>query len=147
MAIVNRILCPVDFSDQSRHALDQAVGLGRHYGAAITALYVLPPAVAPIATLESSAYTSYVYSPEELTLIGRHVRSFVEGQCGESSIETRVGQGYVVAEILDTAASVTADLIVVGTHGRGGFQRLFLGSVAERVLHESERPLLLTRPR
>jgi nucleotide-binding universal stress UspA family protein len=147
MAIINRILCPVDFSDQSRHALDEAVALGRHFQAPITALYVLPPPVPPIAALESSAYTAYIYSPEELTFIGGHVRAFVDGQRGETAIEVRVEQGYVVSEIVDAAARLTADLIVIGTHGRGGFQRLFLGSVAERVLASAACPVMTVPPR
>lgn len=146
MAMFNRILCPVDLSDHSRHALDEAVALARHYGAAVTVLYVIPLPVPPISTLESPAYMTYVYTPEDLEAIERGVRSFVEGEGAGTPIETQVVQGYAVGEILAMADSIGADLIVVGTHGRGGVQRLFLGSVAERVLARASCPVMTVPP-
>lgn len=147
MAIVSRILCPVDLSDQSRHALDEAVALGRHYGASVTVLYVIPPIVAAVPTLDSPAYPAYVYTQDELEAIEREVRKFVEGEQGGQPIEISVVQGYVVSEIVATATALRADLIVLGTHGRTGFQRLFLGSATERVLARATCPVMAVPPR
>jgi nucleotide-binding universal stress UspA family protein len=137
----------VDLSEHSRHALDEAVALGRHYGALVTVLYVIPPIVAAVPTLDSPAYPAYVYTPEELEAIELEVRRFVEGERGEQPIEISVTQGYVVAEIVATAAALRADLIVLGTHGRAGFQRLFLGSATERVLARATCPVMVVPPR
>ena len=146
MSIFNRILCPIDLSDHSRHALDYAIGMGRHYGAALTALYVIPPPVALVPTLDSPAYPGYVYTPEDLEAIDREVQKFVEAGRAGVGIESQVLQGYTVGTILDFAASAGSDLIVVGTHGRGGFQRLVLGSVAERVLARARCPVIAIPP-
>lgn len=147
MAVFNRILCPVDLSAHSRHALDEAVALGRHYAAPVTAIYIIPPVIPPIPSLDSPAYAAYVYTPEELDAIDQEVRRFVNAEQAEHPIETQVVQGYVVGEILATAVALKTDLIVLGTHGRSGFQRLLLGSVAERVLTRATCAVLAVPPR
>jgi universal stress protein E len=147
MALFNRILCPVDLSDQSRHALDYAAALGRHFGASLTALHVIPPVVPPITSIDLPAYPAYVYTPEDLEAIEHHVRSFVQPERADSAIDTQVAQGYVVGTILDIATEGASDLIVMGTHGRGGFLRLFLGSVAERVLAQAGCAVIAVPPR
>jgi nucleotide-binding universal stress UspA family protein len=146
MGLFNRILCPIDLSDHSRHALEYAVGIGRHYGASLTTLYVIPPPVPAVPTFDSPAYPGYVYTPEDLDAIEREVRNFVDSGHSGMSIESRVVQGFAVGQILDVAASMAADLIVVGTHGRGGFQRLVLGSVAERVIARVSLPVMAIPP-
>lgn len=145
MAVITRILCPVDLSDQSRHALDEAVALGRHYGAAVTALYVIPP-ISPVpATLE--APVAYVYTPEELDAIDAEVRAFVHAEEAGRAVEVSVVEGPVVGSILARAEALRADLIVIGTHGRSGVQRVILGSVAERVLAHATCPVMTVPPR
>ena len=61
--------------------------------------------------------------------------------------EVAIDVGPVVRRILERASNVAADLIVVGTHGRGGFARLALGSVAEKVLRKATCPVLTVPPR
>jgi len=146
VGIFSRILCPIDLSDHSRHALEYAVGMGRHYGAALTALYVIPPPAAAVPTLDCPAYAGYIYTSEDLETIDREVQLFVDAGRAGVPIESRVVQGFVVGQILDVAASIAADVIVVGTHGRGGFQRLVLGSVAERVLARASCPVMAIPP-
>lgn len=146
VGICNRILCPIDLSENSRRALDYAIGMARHYGASLTALYVIPPPVPLMPSLDSPAYPGYVYTPDDLAAIEQQVQTFVDaGQAG-LHVESRVVEGFVVGQILDVAAAQAADFIVVGTHGRGGFQRLVLGSVAERVLARSTCPVMAIPP-
>ena len=106
MGLFNRILCPIDLSDHSRHALEYAVGIGRHYGASLTTLYVIPPPVPAVPTFDSPAYPGYVYTPEDLDAIEREVRNFVDSGHSGMSIESRVVQGFAVGQILDVAASM-----------------------------------------
>ena len=61
-------------------------------------------------------------------------------------VEAVVRDGQAAAEIVDQAISMNADLLVIGTHGRSGFERLLLGSVAEKVLRKARCPVL-TVPR
>ena len=62
------------------------------------------------------------------------------------SVETLVESGYPVQHILARAAALPADLVVMGTHGRGGFERLVLGSVTEKVLRKAPCPVMAVPP-
>ena len=73
-------------------------------------------------------------------------RTKLEGLAADSGAECRVVEGAAAAEILDTARNESCDLIVIGTHGRGGVARLLLGSVAEAVLRHAPCPVLAIKP-
>ena len=137
MATIARILCPIDFSDFSRRALDYAVTLARWYGASVTALHVQPPAVqmagplAPLAPVEPVPL-----APGDLDALRQRVAAFVSPEAQDTiAIEPQAVEGDPAREILAEAESV--DVIVMGTHGRSGFERLMLGSVTERVLRRA----------
>ena len=144
MTTIRRILCPVDFSDCSRHALDHAVALARQHHAAVTALYVVPPVQTNYPAFGVGAYVPYVYTVDDLKQFQLAVERFVSG-VGYPVTAVSV-EAVVVGEILKRAAQLPADLIVMGTHGRSGFDRLLLGSVAERVLAKAPCPVLTIPP-
>jgi nucleotide-binding universal stress UspA family protein len=147
MTRVERILCPVDFSEGSRHAIDQAVALAHWYGAAVTALYVCPPlALAPY--IDSRVYPLGLGRPkEDLERLRRELEQFVQQEGGGPAVTTVVKEGLITGEILRYIESVRADLLVMGTHGRSGFERFMLGSVAESVLRQAPCPVLTVPPR
>ena len=145
MPAITRILCPVDFSDFSRHALDYAVALARQQQAHVTALYVVPPLQTTYPALGVGAYVPYVYSVDDLKQFQLSLQRFVS-HVGYPVTSVSV-EALVVDEILKRASELPADLIVMGTHGRSGFDRLFLGSVAERVLVKAPCPVLTIPPR
>ena len=144
MRAITQILCPVDFSDFSRHALDSAVAIARQQHAAVTALHVIPPPQTVYPAIGIAGFVPYVYSVEELQGFQKSLEQFV-APVGYPVTAVSV-EALVVDEILKRAADLHADLIVMGTHGRTGFDRLFLGSVAERVLVKAKCPVL-TIPR
>jgi nucleotide-binding universal stress UspA family protein len=144
---IRRILCPVDLSEFSHHALDQARALAKWYEADITVLHVsgVPPPVAPPAGIVEA------YPPLPLPdsqQVSEEVRRF----CGlDDALEAQRIRVVVVAgspapEIVKHAAALPADLLVMGTHGRSGFERLFLGSVTEKVLRSVRVPVLTVPP-
>src|SRR5688572_20892001 len=126
MAAIKRILCPVDFSEFSRHALDSAVAIARHEHAAVTALYVVPPPQAVYPPIGPAAYVPYDYTVEDLQEFQRTLERFVAA--ADYPVAAVAVEALVVDEILKRAADLAADLIVMGTHGRSGFDRLLLGS-------------------
>jgi nucleotide-binding universal stress UspA family protein len=144
MTAFTHILCPVDFSDFSRHALDHAVALARQHSARLTALYVVPPVQTTYPAIGLGAYVPYAYTIDDLKEFQRALERFV-ADVGYPVAAVSV-EALVVDEILKRAAELPADLIVMGTHGRSGFDRLLLGSVAERVLAKAPCPVL-TIPR
>jgi nucleotide-binding universal stress UspA family protein len=134
---IARILCPIDFSDFSRRAFDYAATLARWYGASITTLHVRPPAVSIAAPLTPLAPVEPVpLPPVDLEPIRRQLAAFVSsGAPPAIAIEPQVVEGDPAREILAEAES--ADVIVMGTHGRSGFERLMVGSVTETVLRKA----------
>jgi len=144
MTAITRILCPVDFSEFSRHALDSAVAIARQQHAAVTALYVVPPPQSVYPPIGPAAYVPYVYTIEDMQQFQKALERFVAAV--DYPVIAVAVEALVVGEILKRAAELPADLIVMGTHGRSGFDRLLLGSVAERVLVKATCPVL-TVPR
>lgn len=147
MIEIKRILCPVDFSECSRHALDYAVAMARWYEAHVTALHVFTNW--PLANMIPSL-SSEVRQPGPLKEIDRdelirQVRRFVEVH---PAVDVQIGVVLQEApdvhrEILSQADALKANLIVVGSHGRSGFERLLLGSITEKVLRKATCPVMV----
>jgi nucleotide-binding universal stress UspA family protein len=147
MIEIRRILCPVDFSDYSRRALDHAIAIARWYESTVTALHVFSPA--PVAAYGPGplAFDPIVLTPVDRNRLLADTKAFIEAEAAPGiAIEALVREGNAPAEIVDQATTMSADLLVIGTHGRSGFERLLLGSVAEKVLRKACCPVL-TVPR
>ncbi len=144
MITIRRILCPSDFSEFSARALAYAVVLAKRYEAKLTALHVHPLTAPPYAKLP------ILPAPLRLTAANHHILLDELKRLAEPAreagipVEFLVTEGDPVVEIVTQAQR--ADLVVLGTHGRGGFERLMLGSVAEKVLRKAPCPVL-TVPR
>lgn len=142
-----RILVPVDGSPTSLAVVSSAENFALLYGSEITVLHVQPPPVAigPMFPGMEAALPAVMPSPvtsEQDEVTGPAAKRFEQAglQVSRASV-----MGEPAAEILDYSSQHEMDLIAIGTHGRSGAARWALGSVAERVLHSAERPLLLVR--
>ena len=144
MSPITHVLSPIDFSETSRHAVDQAVAIARWYHARLTALHVYPVMFMPVPALPAPQDRV----PEsELKRVRGDAAAFLEDAdtAGlNADVVVRVGQA--ARQILESAAALPADLIVMGTHGAGGFERLVLGSVTEKVLRKATCPVLTVPP-
>lgn len=148
MPEIRRVLCPIDFSDASRHALDHAVVLAGWYGSRITALHVCNPVFLPNPPILFTEFPPGVLPPEpDKQQVENHLREWLApANAAGLRTDTLLDEGNPAARILERATSLPADLIVMGTHGRGGFERLMLGSVTERVLRKASCPVLTVPP-
>lgn len=145
MVTIQRILCPVDLSDISRRALDYAALVARWYRADIRALLVEPVVLSPVDFPPMPAVTGL--TPKAKAELADRLATFVNGvKAPGVAIEPVLKEGFVVDEILGNARDMPADLVVMGTHGRGGFERLVLGSVTEKVLRKLTCPVLTVPP-
>ena len=147
MIKIQRILCPTDFSDFSRRALDHAVAIARWYESTVTLLHVC--AVPPVAAYApgSGVLPSAALTREDRDALLATMRRFAESEAGTNvPLELDIAEGSAAAAILAKAEAMEADLLAMGTHGRSGFARLVLGSVTERVLRQATCPVL-TVPR
>ena len=149
MAEVTHILCPIDFSDHSRHALEHAVAFATWYSARITAMHVpvgfaaaAPGIDAPDA--DAAVPATLPTRPEDLL---DELRAFVEpARRARVRVDVRIDEGSAADEILRLEQELAIDLIVLGTHGRSGFEQLVLGSVAQKVLRKASCPVLTIPP-
>lgn len=139
-----RILCPVDFSDCSRHALDHAAALARTYGSRLTILYALQPVAYAAEPLLAAAL---VPTPEDRARIEEDLRALAAGVSEGVQVDPLIVDGSVVPSVLEQATALSADLIVLGTHGRRGFERFLLGSTTERLLRRADVPVITVPPR
>jgi nucleotide-binding universal stress UspA family protein len=141
---ITRILCPVDFSDTSRHAIEHALAVARWCKASITALYVsnLTSGLPGLPPPEDGALQAVV-----ARLHSELVSQFEGVRTAGINVDVVVDVGQPAATILERARLGRSDLIVMGTHGASGFEHLLLGSVTEKVLRRAPCPVLTVPPR
>ncbi len=141
MIRIAHVLCPVDFSDNSQHALDHAAALARWYEARLTLLYVF-------ANLPTMDLPPLVLEDADRERLLSNLRRMAAAVPRDVPVEFHIQEaGYVHEDILVQLGETHADLLVLGTHGRSGFQRLFLGSVTEKVIRKATCPTLVVPPR
>ena len=144
MVRFRKILCPVDFFKPSTHAFNYALKLAANYGAGVHALHVVAPVI-------PAAYGA-PFSVEDLTADlekeSKRLLKKLQASAEKSgvSITTEVRLGDIDLEIRRSVESQKADLVVLGTHGRRGFERLVMGSVTERMIRHSSVPLITVGP-
>jgi nucleotide-binding universal stress UspA family protein len=146
MSDIKRILCPVDFSETSTHAVEHAVALAGWYKAQITGLHVYDPLFTPIPGLPLPE-DRVVPAVEMQRVRNETTRCFQSATAAGTAVDIVVDIGPPVAQILEQAARLPADVIVMGTHGSSGFEHLVLGSVTEKVLRKAPCAVLTVPPR
>jgi nucleotide-binding universal stress UspA family protein len=133
---IDKILYPTDFSSYSNQAYFHAIALAEHHGASLAVLFVYnPDGVTPGSQGDEEADRDYWRSqleqirPTDPRIAVRHV--FLVGD--------------PATEIVRYGRDANMDLIVMGTHGRSGLERLLLGSVAEKVLRDASCSVLVVK--
>jgi nucleotide-binding universal stress UspA family protein len=144
---MRQILCPTDFSASSARAFEHALVLAEWYRAPVTVLHVLPEPVVAAPALPSQ-YTPALLDGSLRQAVQADLSALVgpANRAGMHAI-AELRDGHPATETVRMAQELHADLIVMGTHGRAGFQRWVLGSVAETVLRRAPCPVLTVPPR
>ena len=142
----HNILVPVDGSETSHAAVEKAVEFAKAFGSKITVVQAL--------VLDPYIAAEYISASQTNDLIERARTSIGESLAAAKAkfneqgieVETKLLEGQVIhREIIRAAEELHADLIIIGSHGRTGFKKLFLGSVAQSLLGESHVPVLIVR--
>lgn len=141
------ILVPVDGSEVSSHAAEEGFRLARQLGSKVTLLYVIDLAIVSIPEAETGL-TNYDLIHRTFREQGDRILERLAGTARAAGVEADivVAEGDVHDEIVKKAEEAKAGLIVMGTHGRRGLNRLLLGSVAESVARRAHCAVLLVRP-
>jgi len=138
----DRILCPVDFSPRSRHALAVADAMAARDGGSLTLLFAHNKAPMPVIGFD---YVEDAQVEDRLLdAAQRELKAWAEGlQTPAARVHTVVAIGEAIGAINE--ASREHDLVVMSTHGRTGISRYMLGSVAERVSRGAECSVLIVK--
>jgi nucleotide-binding universal stress UspA family protein len=145
MKTIKKILYATDFSESSVPACDYALTLAKLAGAKIHVLHVIG---------EFADRRKSMIQPEAMALLEREVEIQAVKEMGAFCKEkfdgdipytTEVVMGIPFQEIIKKAGELSADLIVVGTHGRTGLEHVIVGSTAERLVRRSPVPVLTVR--
>ena len=146
MVNFSRILCPIDFSEFSLDALRHGLVLAQWYSAQLTLFHVYQ--IAQPLPVEGPVGSVPVFVEVDPNKVAEEVRRFCSSLLDPSgqSVEIVVRPGDAAKEIRHEAERLPFDLLICGTHGRSGFERLFHGSVTEKVLRSTRVPVLTIPP-
>ncbi|EKO38044.1 MAG: universal stress protein UspA-like protein [Solidesulfovibrio magneticus str. Maddingley MBC34] len=146
MASVKTIVCAVDFSEGSPRVAEYAATLAKATGASLVCVYIAPSLAEYVGfNVPQAALDSFV--GDVVSSAGQTMDAFVAEHFAGLPAKGLVLAGYPAEEILAAAEEQHADLIVMGTHGRTGIDRIIFGSVAEKVVKSARCPVLTVKPR
>lgn len=140
-----KILCAVDLSDHSKQVAQYAAMLAKATDAHLFVMYTAP---------SLTQYVGFHVPPNTIdNFVGEIVsgaekamESFVAEHFAGLSVTSKVFVGYAAEEIIHRADEEKVDMIIMGTHGRRGIDRILFGSVAEKVVKNAQQPVLTVRP-
>lgn len=136
---VRRVVVPLDGSVASEAVRPQAVAVARAFGARVQLLYV-----APARGLEAKDSKLRGWTEREKARMGARFAE-MEREEADLAIDRIVDEGDAAGRIVDRAGGRTSSVVVMGSHGRTGFDRWVYGSVSEKVLQACRVPVLIAR--
>jgi nucleotide-binding universal stress UspA family protein len=141
---ITRVLVPIDFSANSRRALDYAHGLAVKFDAALHLVHVceVPGMMTPALDAYAIAYSDW---SRRLGEEAENQLNRLTAALQDVTVTTEVLFGPPASAIIKAAETNQADLIVMGTHGHGAVMHLLMGNVAERVVRSASCPVLTVR--
>lgn len=150
---MKNLLIALDYSGAAESVASRGFELAASMNAGVTLLHVLSDITyysslnySPITGFDTFSSMDIVQNNSREDLVDaaeKFLDFFKEKYSGATEVETLIGEGDFADEILKKAAEKQSDIIVLGTHGRKGIEKILMGSVAEKVLHKSVVPLFI----
>ena len=140
---LNKILCAVDLTEHSKQVAEIAAMLAKSTGSRLIIIYVVPSLnhISLVSQATADKFVDEVMSGAE-----KAIETFVAENFAGLQVTAKVIVGYAAEEIIAHADQERVDMIVMGTHGRKGLDRILFGSVAEKVVRNAQQPVLTIRP-
>jgi nucleotide-binding universal stress UspA family protein len=142
---IKKILFATDFSEGSFHALPYAVNMAKQYGAKLYFIHVIYDVAKTTGWYVPHVSIDEIYKDMEKSAQGQLEKSYIEEMRGFKELEHVVLKGTPYEEITSFAEANKIDLIVLGTQGRKGLDRMIFGSTAEQVIRHAPCPVLSVR--
>jgi nucleotide-binding universal stress UspA family protein len=144
MLPIHRILCPLDFSEPSYKALQVAIEMASYFKAELLLTHFVAPSTPGVPADPLLAFAgNETYEQAAKRAAKEQLASASKRIPAELKSRTVVGIGDAAEEIVRLAKTEAADLVVICTHGLTGWRHLVFGSVAEKVIRLSDRPVLV----
>ncbi|MBI5101047.1 MAG: universal stress protein [Nitrospirae bacterium] len=142
---IKKIIFATDFSEGSSHALPYAVDLAKKYGARLYLVHVVYDVAKAAGWYVPHISMDEMYTDIEKSAKAELEKSFIDEMRGFKEIDRVVLKGIPYEELCRFAGENKADMIVLGTHGRKGIDRMLFGSTAEQVVRNAPCPVLSVR--
>lgn len=145
MREIKKILCAVDLSEHSRAVAEYTTIIAKATGATVVVVYTAP-SLSQYVGFHVPPNTIENFVGEIVTGAEKSMEAFVTENFPGIDAKGQVLIGYAAEEIINRAEDEKADMIIMGTHGRKGIDRILFGSVAEKVVKNAKQPVLTVRP-
>ncbi|MCR5813363.1 MAG: universal stress protein [Desulfovibrio sp.] len=145
MKEIKKLLCAVDLSEHSKQVAEYAATLAEKLQASVLVVYTAP-SLSQYVGFHVPPNTIENFVGEIVTGAEQSMQSFVAEHFKGIDAKGQVLIGYAAEEILNRATEEQVDMIIMGTHGRKGIDRILFGSVAEKVVKNARIPVLTIRP-
>ena len=145
MKTIKKILCAVDLCDHSKLVAEYAATLAKSLNASVLVVYTAP-SLSQYVGFHVPPNTIENFVGEIVTGAEESMQGFMNENFAGVEAKSQVLVGYAAEEILNRAREEQVDMIVMGTHGRKGIDRILFGSVAEKVVKNANMPVLTIRP-
>jgi nucleotide-binding universal stress UspA family protein len=144
---VKKVLVPLDGSKLSEEALVPALEIAKRHRASVELVHIVPE-LAPVSVALPGPEPFAEWLEKEQVRSREYLEQLKDtlGAPGGVNVSTHVQIGFVAESIQDFANRLGVDLVVLTSHGHGRWERLWIGSVADRLLRSAEQPMLLLRP-
>jgi nucleotide-binding universal stress UspA family protein len=139
--LLGRILIATDGSEKNRAALDEGIKIARSFGSVVYVVYVIDTGAFSSMSGDIPLGDTYRIFQAEAEQAFNRIKSLA----GDVKVETSILEGHPAAEIVKFAVSKKIDMIVIGTQGKKGLERLLLGSVAEEIIRSAPCKVLVVK--
>lgn len=144
MRVIHKIIVPIDFLQHTEQLAEYALYIGERFHAGLDFLHILEP---PHYYGDYEYPSLGVYAAEMAEHAEEKMKQFIEKYRNSCpGCEGKILHGNIADSIIKYAKDQNADLIIIGTHGRKGLEKMWLGSVAERVIKSAPCPTLTCNP-
>ncbi len=140
-----KILCAIDFAESNEKIVDCAKSIAKAFKGKIFVIYVAPT-FSQFIGLQIPTKTIDDFIEEIVSTANKNMDSFMKESFKDVEAEGNVLRGDPAEVIIEFSKEIGADIIVMGTHGRKGINKLLFGSVAQKVIKHSQIPVLTVKP-
>ena len=148
---IQKVVVPIDFSENSRTIAESAAFIAGKFGAAVHLIFIVhnfedySGFLMPQMAMPKIEHDLMAGAEQKMADFVEELKAHCQ-ECGVSSVEWRVVNGDIGEAIVDFAGEINCDMIIMGTHGYKGLEKIVFGSIADKVVRSASCPVLTINP-